>query len=244
MRIHTDKLSANDLRAALPDGVHAYITPKGSRKRARAFEITLFVIQRDELHMRLGNSGGYGASSDLAATWDEWGIWMARLYELDSRVLIGWYESHDHFVAMTTRQRDYVRMVAKPHHIKYRTHLAPWLAPDFDAERRAEAAGYEAGKAAGSWVIDGNTAEGTARAYLAGIEEGDPEVLDTLPSSPLSGEYADGLLPRDVLAMFGLDEDAPNADDILNAYEAGYSSGVVDEVARSARAILPEVVPA
>ena len=111
-------------------------------------------------------------------------------------------------------------------------------ARDLDAcEADARARGVEDGTAAGSWVIDGNTSEETARAILQGIEDGDPMTLDALPAAPLSGEYADGLLPRDVLGWYGMSEDDDAADDILRAYEDGFSEGVMDEVTRSARAI-------
>ena len=103
---------------------------------------------------------------------------------------------------------------------------------------RADEAGYEAGVAAGSWLLDGNSTEDAARRLLDGIEDGDPEILDALPSSPLSGEWADGLLPRDVLAEYGLDEQHEAADEVLSAFEAGYDRGVTDEATRSARALL------
>lgn len=99
-----------------------------------------------------------------------------------------------------------------------------------DAERR----GAEDGKAAGSWVIDGNTSTETALYLLRGIEDGDPQVLDALPCSPLSGEFADGLLPRDVLEWYEVDEDHLAADDILTAYEQGFDRGAMDEVQTSA----------
>ena len=63
-------------------------------------------------------------------------------------------------------------------------------------------------------------------------------VLDLLPCSPLSGEYADGLLPRDVLESAGIDEDSDGADDVLRAYEDAFSRGVTDEACRSAQAFL------
>ena len=105
--------------------------------------------------------------------------------------------------------------------------------PEEDAERR----GYEAGCAAGSWVLDGNSDPEGARRILRGIEEGDPAIVDALPSAPLSGEWADSLLPRDVLAWYDLTEDDDGADDVLNAYEQGYSSGAVDTVEREAESI-------
>jgi hypothetical protein len=107
---------------------------------------------------------------------------------------------------------------------------------------RAEEEGYERGKAAGSWLLDGNSTEDAARRLLEGIEEGDPEVLDELPSAPLSGEYADNPLPRDVLDALEVDEDADHAEDVLRAYEDGFSRGVTDEALRSARVMLGEQV--
>ena len=103
---------------------------------------------------------------------------------------------------------------------------------------RAEEEGYDQGKAAGSWLLDGNSKEEAARRLLQGIEDGDPEIIDTLPSSPLSGEYADGLLPRDVLGRFDLDEQHDAADEILSAFEDGYARGVQDEAVRTAEAML------
>ena len=104
--------------------------------------------------------------------------------------------------------------------------------------KQAYKAGYAHGVAAGSWVIDGNTTAETARYILAGFRDGDPEVLDLLPSEPLSGEWADGPTPATVLADLGVDEDDALADDLLYEYEAGFASGMEDEVTRSAEAIL------
>lgn len=52
--------------------------------------------------------------------------------------------------------------------------------------------GYEDGKAAGSWVFDGNTTRHTYATVLQGIEDGDPLILDMLPQPPAgtSDSYA------------------------------------------------------
>lgn len=102
----------------------------------------------------------------------------------------------------------------------------------------ARTRGREDGVAAGSWILDGNSTEDAARTLLRGMENCDPAVMDSLPGSPLSGEFADGLLPRDLLADYGLTEDDTAADDLLTAYEDGYAEGVMDEAERSARALL------
>lgn len=127
MRLHTDTLTMSDLYAALPSGVSAHITPKGSRKRARAFEVTLYVHEKDALHRHFGNSGGYGASDEVAATWDEWGIWMARLYDIDRDALVGRYRDFSHFQEVTSKERARIRAQYQPHNLMYRTRTAPWL---------------------------------------------------------------------------------------------------------------------
>lgn len=107
-----------------------------------------------------------------------------------------------------------------------------------DIEESAEKAGAEAGRAAGSWIIDGNTTEAAARLLLKGIEDGDPEVMDALPSSPLSGEWADAPSPSDILERVGMSPDHEGADDVLAAFEAGYDRGVVEQVTLAARALV------
>jgi hypothetical protein len=109
-------------------------------------------------------------------------------------------------------------------------------------EQSAKKLGYDAGKAAGSWVIDGNTSEETALAILKGYDEGDSQVMDMQPS-PLSGEWADDPTIADVLANIADDADVEldkdgEYDDLLNIYEVSYSEGFWNEVIRSANAVL------
>lgn len=73
---------------------------------------------------------------------------------------------------------------------------------------KAERRGYEDGQAAGSWVFDGNTARQTFARILQGIEDGDPEVLDMLPSAPAGSS---------------------------DAYALAFARGVEDEVTSAAR---------
>ena len=60
--------------------------------------------------------------------------------------------------------------------------------------------------------------------------------MDTLPSAPLSGEWADVFSPRDVLAELDTDEDDDAAGDYLRAFEDGYSEGADDVITTTARA--------
>lgn len=53
--------------------------------------------------------------------------------------------------------------------------------------------GFNDGEAAASWIIDGNTNEPFMflSRLLTGMEEGDPEIMDSLPMPRVSGEFAD-----------------------------------------------------
>lgn len=109
----------------------------------------------------------------------------------------------------------------------------------------AYARGEEDGEAAASWYFDGNTTLETYERVLEGIENGDPEILDTIPGCPLSGEWADGTTPADVLSALGVPEEDDAEDDYLRAYEDGYESaalGAIEDAARTAVATTPRRV--
>ena len=78
----------------------------------------------------------------------------------------------------------------------------------------AEAAtlGRDAGKAAASWVFDGNTPEDAYRVVLAGIEEGDPAILDAYPVPGLSASGGnDEMNLAGALGLDGEDQLPPDA---------------------------------
>ena len=102
-------------------------------------------------------------------------------------------------------------------------------------ERQARAAGEEHGRAAASWYFDGNTSDETYAAVLRGIEEGDPQTLDTFPSSPLSGEWVGDPTPRSVLEDLDVEEDDDCADEYVSAYEEGFYETSAHEIERVAR---------
>lgn len=92
-------------------------------------------------------------------------------------------------------------------------------------------AGYEYGRAKGSWVFDGNTDKDTYRRILEGFNIGDPEILDMCPY-PLSGEWAGESIPE-LSQEFGIDLSDPfNADE----FEDGFTRGFWDEVTITAQA--------
>lgn len=113
--------------------------------------------------------------------------------------------------------------------------------PTNDATRAAllDAAtrlGEEAGRAAASWYFDGNSDHATYVRVWRGLETGDPEVMDTLPSSPLSGEWADDPTPGDVLRTLGVDEFDYDNDDLLDAYAEGFEAASYRAIEDEARA--------
>jgi hypothetical protein len=91
MRIHgNDITDATLAHAAASHGmtsVTVLFEPHGSRSRARAYE-----VQLRGTSPRRPNSGGYGpldTDSGLhAATWDEWGMFLAAVFAADPSVTI------------------------------------------------------------------------------------------------------------------------------------------------------------
>lgn len=83
MRIHTNAPAADMLTLRYLDGIGATWTEHGSRSHMRAFEVQL----SGSGYAR--NSGTRGASSEKGATWDEWGIWLNKLFLLDPAARVG-----------------------------------------------------------------------------------------------------------------------------------------------------------
>lgn len=108
MRVHSDTLTPDDFYLAAwavrADAPHIYINQigvYGSRSRARAFDVAL--RGRGARHTRRPNSGSYGAAQgDFAATYDDWGYWLAELFRRDPNARVGSiYNGRDDFHART-----------------------------------------------------------------------------------------------------------------------------------------------
>lgn len=101
MQIHTDTLAVGDIIRAtdgLPD-VHVDVTQHGSRSRARKFDVTLSAVPRKGRRPRNSNRP---AMFDAAATWDEWGVFLTRLFDTDPGMTVPRvYEDPEHFHWMT-----------------------------------------------------------------------------------------------------------------------------------------------
>jgi len=75
--------------------------------------------------------------------------------------------------------------------------------------KAAEELGSEHGDDAASWYFYEGRHEVTRADYLRvlkGIEDGDPEILDTFPDAPLSGEFADSMTPQRLYEQLGVSE--------------------------------------
>jgi len=93
MRIHTDILTVSDIYAAAAHAgggdyrtspVMVDVTEHGSRSRARAFNVKLTGTST-----RRPNPGQGGHTGDTyAATWDEWGMFLAELFRRDGAATI------------------------------------------------------------------------------------------------------------------------------------------------------------
>jgi hypothetical protein len=108
MRIHTN-LSESEVRSALYEAglTGVYMDTRkvfASRKRPNGFDVTLFAEpgqDRNGKKRRHKNSGNYGAGYSYAATYDEHGWWMAKLFEKDPEMVLDRYDGAQGFHRMT-----------------------------------------------------------------------------------------------------------------------------------------------
>ncbi len=102
MKVYSDTLTREDLYASLPSDV--YLDAQEIRRpRTRARGWTVYLEGLGDRHTRNTNSGNYGAGSHKAATWDDHGLWMAKLYEIDPMAKIAHYDSRSDFYDSTAR---------------------------------------------------------------------------------------------------------------------------------------------
>lgn len=98
MRIHTNTLTASDIYAAAnkAGAVVATFSGHGSRSRARAFDVKLEGSSR-----RRPNGGASGAGTGYAATWDQWGMFLAELFAKDGSMFTPYDKSAEYFADRT-----------------------------------------------------------------------------------------------------------------------------------------------
>jgi hypothetical protein len=104
MRIHSDTLSTRDLFHALDEvathtgsAVDLLKAEKySSRKRARALEVQLSSDGRLTHCRTMSDRNAY------AATWDQWGWFIAHLYSVDRDAIVGPYADFQDFHRQTS----------------------------------------------------------------------------------------------------------------------------------------------
>ncbi len=110
MIIRTDKVTANQLHRSTPSGVYAEIKSDGaSRTHRRRFDVGLCVLEggKGTSHPYRRNTGQWGAEDGFypaiqwAASYDEWGEWLAALFEVDPGMIAGQYKGRDDFHRQT-----------------------------------------------------------------------------------------------------------------------------------------------
>jgi hypothetical protein len=93
--------------------------------------------------------------------------------------------------------------------------------------------GLSDGKAAATWIVDGNTPEPAKLLahIMHGVEEGDPQVIDGLPQPRLGGEMAGEWTWEDI-CMDELDRYDDENEELYEVYMIAFNDGVLHEVAR------------
>ena len=123
MRIHTDTLTISDIYAAASKaGVGLERdTEHGSRKRKRAFDVILTGDSPYRINQR-------GWDNPHAATWDQWGIFLAELFRRDKDMIGGWAYADARDFHQKTYQRFNVRTgITSPSDRRYhRVHRFEW----------------------------------------------------------------------------------------------------------------------
>lgn len=124
MKIHSDTITMRQVydatNAAGMRGVTAErLTQHGSRSRDHSFDVTL--RGNSTRKPNPGTGGRYFDEGEYAATWDEWGMFIHCLYQIDSNALIGQYGSRAVFEEATALRFDeLIAANACPgHHWKY-----------------------------------------------------------------------------------------------------------------------------
>lgn len=112
MKLHSDTLTDSDIYLAIRnardlDGVADHVSmdtfrSAGTRTRARAWDIHLGTDTRDrdatgKMRRKPTNSANQDDLADYAATYSEWGWFIARLFETDPNAVFGPYKGKEHF---------------------------------------------------------------------------------------------------------------------------------------------------
>lgn len=112
------------------------------------------------------------------------------------------------------------------------------LAHDLSDCRSARAAeiGRAHGTNAASWVFSGNTPRQTYERWRKGIDEGDPEIMDAIPSPDFSSQWVDGDIVRRLLTEVttrAIGDLSSMKDELVTAYEQAFAEAAQAEIERT-----------
>lgn len=68
-----------------------------------------------------------GYQYEKAATWDEWGVFIAFLYDIDPAAQIGHYTGRENFRQVTRAEVERIATWHDPEGYQARSHRGPWL---------------------------------------------------------------------------------------------------------------------
>ncbi|MGA2162934.1 MAG: hypothetical protein ABSH36_00515 [Solirubrobacteraceae bacterium] len=106
--------------------------------------------------------------------------------------------------------------------------LADYLQPT-TWRAQAREVGEDAGRAAGSWAADGNTPTAAAIRALRGIQDGNPEVWDSLPREPsLSREHTPEKLALEIVGEQREQPPDSLSDELAEAWQEGVTATFTD----------------
>lgn len=129
MRIHSEKITAQDIFAATKangmTGVDAAVMSHRSHTHTWAFEVTL--TGNSGRRVNTGTSGGH--AEDHAATWDEWGIFLAHLFAVDPQARVGGAKYPVYADAEEFHDVTYGRFETLAHSDQHKNHRWNYVAP-------------------------------------------------------------------------------------------------------------------
>lgn len=128
MKIYSHTLTTADLYETLPRNMRIQEIEEIENPRTRDAVGARFergwVVYCSGSSSRAAQRGFGNYSGYNAATWDEYGIWFAALYELDEDARISWYKTYEDFLRWTKHMRDFY---ANENSVNANQHRAPWL---------------------------------------------------------------------------------------------------------------------
>lgn len=129
MRIHTNEMHRADIYiAAEKAGMTLFsLTEHGSRKRKRAFE-----VKGSGSSTRRTQSDPY----EYAATWDEWGIFIQAMFEMDEDAICGQWDGQGQFRYLTVNRFDTLTPDQQHRQHRWEWHLSGPLTCRCGAEMR------------------------------------------------------------------------------------------------------------